>query len=42
MGNQEYFSDYPPKISFWTQEDRENYYKDLDSVLNDFIIKKDV
>lgn len=37
-----YFSDYPPKISFWTQEDRENYYKDLGSVLNEFIIKKDV
>lgn len=32
-----YFSDYPPKISFWTQEDRENYYKDLESVLLKFI-----
>lgn len=32
-----YFSDYPPKISFWTQEDRENYYKDLENVLSIFI-----
>ncbi|MFA6789930.1 MAG: DUF262 domain-containing protein [Arcobacteraceae bacterium] len=36
-----YFSSYPPKISFWTQEDRENYYKDLEQVLNDYI-KKDI
>jgi hypothetical protein len=34
-----YFSSYPPKISFWTQEDRENYYKDLEIVLNDYIEK---
>ncbi|MBU1342528.1 MAG: DUF262 domain-containing protein [Proteobacteria bacterium] len=32
-----YFSDYPPKISFWTQDDRENYEKDLDRVLNGYI-----
>ncbi len=32
-----YFSDYPPKISFWTQEDRDNYYRDLEYVLNDYI-----
>ncbi len=36
-----YFSSYPPKISFWTQEDRENYYKDLELVLSDYI-KKDI
>ena len=28
-----YFSEYPPKISFWTQEDRENYEKDLENIL---------
>lgn len=32
-----YFSDYPPKISFWTQEDRENYDKDLELVLMDYL-----
>lgn len=32
-----YFSDYPPKISFWTPEDRKNYFKDLQSILNNFI-----
>ncbi|GAA0714977.1 DUF262 domain-containing protein [Aquimarina litoralis] len=32
-----YFSDYPPKISFWTQEDRDNYYQDLTNVLKDYI-----
>lgn len=32
-----YFSDYPPKISFWTQDDRENYYLDLESVLKDYL-----
>ncbi len=31
-----YFSDYPPKISFWSQEDRENYYNDLVKVLEPF------
>ena len=36
-----YFSSYPPKISFWTQEDRENYYKDLELVLSDYI-KEDI
>ncbi len=34
-----YFSAYPPKISFWTQEDRENYYKDLENVLEKYIEK---
>lgn len=28
-----YFSDYPPKISFWTQDDREKYEEDLIRVL---------
>lgn len=32
-----YFSEYPPKISFWTQDDRENYDKDLRKVLNNYI-----
>lgn len=32
-----YFSEYPPKISFWTQEDRENYEIDLRNVLADFM-----
>ena len=34
-----YFSSYPPKISFWTQDDRENYYRDLESVLKSYITK---
>lgn len=32
-----YFSEYPPKISFWTQEDRENYDKDLELVLEQYL-----
>ncbi len=32
-----YFSDYPPKISFWTQDDRDNYYNDLVIILSDYI-----
>lgn len=32
-----YFSKYPPKISFWTQEDRENYKDDLYKVLSDYV-----
>tara|TARA_R110001583_G_scaffold74156_5_gene205579 strand:+ start:3391 stop:5058 length:1668 start_codon:yes stop_codon:yes gene_type:complete len=32
-----YFNDYPPKISFWTQDDRDNYYIDLDKILNGFL-----
>ena len=35
-----YFSAYPPKISFWTQEDRENYYEDLEVVLSNYIKKE--
>lgn len=32
-----YFSDYPPKISFWIQEDRINYEKDLFNVLKNYL-----
>lgn len=32
-----YFSNYPPKISFWTQEDRDKYFKDLERVLNEYL-----
>lgn len=32
-----YFSEYPPKISFWTQEDRENYDADLQNILGEYI-----
>ena len=32
-----YFSEYPPKISFWSQDDRENYEKDLYNVLNSYL-----
>jgi hypothetical protein len=32
-----YFSEYPPKISFWTEEDRKNYETDLYSVLDKYL-----
>ncbi len=32
-----YFSDYPPKISFWTQDDREKYEADLIKVLGNYL-----
>ncbi len=32
-----YFSEYPPKISFWSQEDRENYETDLHKVLDSYL-----
>jgi uncharacterized protein with ParB-like and HNH nuclease domain len=32
-----YFSEYPPKISFWTQEDRDNYFQDLTIVLKPYL-----
>lgn len=32
-----YFSDYPPKISFWTQDDREKYEQDLIDVLTNYL-----
>jgi len=32
-----YFSEYPPKISFWSQEDRENYENDLHNILNSYL-----
>jgi uncharacterized protein with ParB-like and HNH nuclease domain len=36
-----YFSAYPPKMSFWTQEDRDNYYKDIERVLNVYLPMKE-
>ena len=32
-----YFSDYPPKISFWTTDDRNKYEEDLKRVLSPYI-----
>ena len=32
-----YFSDYPPKISFWTEDDRQKYEDDLAMVLNQYM-----
>ncbi len=32
-----YFSDYPPKISFWTQDDRQKYENDLYGVLSEYV-----
>lgn len=32
-----YFSDYPPKISFWTQDDREKYELDLVRILKNYL-----
>lgn len=32
-----YFSEYPPKMSFWTQEDREKYYFDIEKVLKVYL-----
>jgi len=32
-----YFSEYPPKISFWTQDDREKYEEDLHKVLGKYL-----
>lgn len=32
-----YFSNYPPKISFWTQDDREKYEQDLIRVLSPYM-----
>ena len=36
-----YFSEYPPRISFWTQDDRENYYKDLEKILKNYLSNED-
>ena len=36
-----YFSDYPPKISFWTQDDRDNYYLDLENILKSYLINQE-
>lgn len=32
-----YFSEYPPKISFWSEEDRQNYEMDLRRVLETYL-----
>ena len=32
-----YFSNYPPKISFWTDEDRDNYNEDIYKVLGQYV-----
>lgn len=32
-----YFSDYPPKISFWTDDDRQKYEEDLVRILSDYL-----
>jgi len=32
-----YFSEYPPKMSFWTQEDKNKYFDDIVSTLNDYL-----
>ena len=36
-----YFSEYPPKMSFWTQEDRENYFKDIENILRIYLPTKE-
>lgn len=35
-----YFSEYPPKISFWTQDDRDNYDRDLREILSAYITEE--
>lgn len=35
-----YFSEYPPKMSFWTQDDREKYFKDMERVLKIYLPPK--
>jgi len=35
-----YFSEYPPKMSFWTQDDRENYFKDIERILKIYLPTK--
>ncbi|WP_117148874.1 MULTISPECIES: DUF262 domain-containing protein [Paraliobacillus] len=32
-----YFSEYPPKMSFWTQEDREKYFLDIEKILIEYL-----
>jgi len=32
-----YFSEYPPKMTFWTRDDRDNYEKDLHSILENYL-----
>lgn len=37
-----YFSEYPPKMSFWTQEDREKYFKDMEEILKIYLPSQEV
>lgn len=37
-----YFSDYPPRISFWSEEDRNNYEADLYNVLTSYLGEREV
>lgn len=37
-----YFSEYPPRMSFWTQEDRENYYNDIKQILREYLTIEEV
>ncbi|PWN58121.1 DUF262 domain-containing protein [Chryseobacterium viscerum] len=32
-----YFSEYPPKMTFWTRDDRDNYEKDLHNILENYL-----
>ena len=32
-----YFTDYPPKISFWTSDDRDKYLQDLEEVIRNYV-----
>ena len=32
-----YFSEYPPKMSFWTQEDRTKYFNDIKAILTKYL-----
>lgn len=32
-----YFSEYPPKISFWTQDNRNNYLIDIETTLKEYV-----
>jgi hypothetical protein len=32
-----YISEYPPKMSFWTDDDRKNYYNDIKSTLRNYL-----
>ena len=32
-----YFNDYPTKLYFWTEEDKDRYMKDIKMVLKDYM-----